>query len=175
MAVNLNQPSASGVLNHSNRSLLASGGRALPLPSSGAHFAGGQSPITSRTFTWTTALLPSHSLWMQAASAARASRCNETKGGFGRAATTRAVRPRSDGRTAGAGRESFPFSTVGGAPMTRPAVVVAWGCILIGASVSGFAQSNRESQAIASADVLGQLSSFSYREGKSSLALRGTS
>jgi outer membrane protein OmpA-like peptidoglycan-associated protein len=59
--------------------------------------------------------------------------------------------------------------------MTRPAVVVAWGCILIVVSVSGLAQSNRESQAIASSDVLSQLSLFSYREGKSSLAFRGTS
>jgi len=59
--------------------------------------------------------------------------------------------------------------------MNRPAVVVFLGCVLLTASAPGLAQSNRQSQAIASSDVLSQVSMFSYREGKkSSLNFRGT-
>ena len=57
--------------------------------------------------------------------------------------------------------------------MNRPAVVVLWGCALVGASSPAIAQ--RAPQAIASSDVLSQISMFSYREGKkSSLNFRGT-
>jgi outer membrane protein OmpA-like peptidoglycan-associated protein len=59
--------------------------------------------------------------------------------------------------------------------MNRPTVVVLLGCIFVAASAPGFAQNNRQSQAIASSDVLSQISMFSYREGKkSSLNFRGT-
>ncbi|HSC13641.1 MAG TPA: OmpA family protein [Gammaproteobacteria bacterium] len=58
--------------------------------------------------------------------------------------------------------------------MNRPAVVFLFGSILIGASAPGLAQT-RAPQAIASSDVLSQISMFSYREGKkSSLNFRGT-
>jgi outer membrane protein OmpA-like peptidoglycan-associated protein len=59
--------------------------------------------------------------------------------------------------------------------MNRPAVVVLLACILSAASAPGFAQNTRQQQAIASSDVLSQISMFSYREGKkSSLNFRGT-
>ena len=54
-------------------------------------------------------------------------------------------------------------------------VVALLGTILIAASATGFAQNARRAPAIASSDVLSQISMFSYREGKkSSLNFRGT-
>ena len=59
--------------------------------------------------------------------------------------------------------------------MNRPTVVALLGTILIAASATGFAQNARPAPAIASSDVLSQISMFSYREGKkSSLNFRGT-
>ena len=55
------------------------------------------------------------------------------------------------------------------------AVVALLGTILVAASATGFAQNARRAPAIASSDVLSQISMFSYREGKkSSLNFRGT-
>jgi outer membrane protein OmpA-like peptidoglycan-associated protein len=59
--------------------------------------------------------------------------------------------------------------------MNRSTVVALLGSILVAASATGFAQNARQSPAIASSDVLSQISMFSYREGKkSSLNFRGT-
>jgi len=59
--------------------------------------------------------------------------------------------------------------------MNRRAVAVLLGCVLVSASAPGLAQSNRQSQANASSDVLSSISMFSYVEGeKSSLIFRGT-
>jgi outer membrane protein OmpA-like peptidoglycan-associated protein len=59
--------------------------------------------------------------------------------------------------------------------MNRPVVVALLGAILIAVSASGFAQNARRPPAIASSDVLSQISMFAYREGKkSSLNFRGT-
>ena len=59
--------------------------------------------------------------------------------------------------------------------MNRATVVALLGSILVAASAPGFAQSPRQPLAIASSDVLSQISLFSYREGKkSSLTFRGT-
>ena len=59
--------------------------------------------------------------------------------------------------------------------MNRPTVVALLGTILIAASIPGFAQNARRPPAIASSDVLSQISMFAYREGKkSSLNFRGT-
>ena len=59
--------------------------------------------------------------------------------------------------------------------MNRPTVVALLGSILIAVSTSGFAQNGRRAPAIASSDVLSQISMFSYREGKkSTLNFRGT-
>jgi len=55
------------------------------------------------------------------------------------------------------------------------AVVALLGTILVAAAATGFAQNARRAPAIASSDVLSQISMFSYREGKkSSLNFRGT-
>jgi len=55
------------------------------------------------------------------------------------------------------------------------AVVALLGTILVAASATGFAQNARRAPAIASSDVLSQISMFSYREGKkSSLNFRCT-
>jgi len=55
------------------------------------------------------------------------------------------------------------------------AVVALLGTILVAASATGFAQNARRAPAIASSDVLSQISMFSYRAGKkSSLNFRGT-
>jgi outer membrane protein OmpA-like peptidoglycan-associated protein len=59
--------------------------------------------------------------------------------------------------------------------MNRPTVVALLGTILIAVSAAGFAQNARQAPAIASSDVLSQISMFAYREGKkSSLNFRGT-
>jgi outer membrane protein OmpA-like peptidoglycan-associated protein len=59
--------------------------------------------------------------------------------------------------------------------MNRPAVAALLGTILVAASAPGFAQNARAPQAIASSDVLSQISMFAYREGKkSSVNFRGT-
>jgi outer membrane protein OmpA-like peptidoglycan-associated protein len=59
--------------------------------------------------------------------------------------------------------------------MNRQTVAVLSCCISIAASTQALAQGARESQAIASSDVLSQISMFSYREGpKSDLIFRGT-
>ena len=52
--------------------------------------------------------------------------------------------------------------------MNRPTVVALLGSILIAVSTPGFAQNGRRAPAIASSDVLSQISMFSYREGKKS-------
>ena len=58
--------------------------------------------------------------------------------------------------------------------MNRPAVLVLFGCVVISGSAPALAQT-RAAQAIASSEVLSQISMFSYREGKkSSLNFRGT-
>ena len=59
--------------------------------------------------------------------------------------------------------------------MNRTAVAAVFGSILIAVSTPGFAQNAPAPQAIASSDVLSQISMFAYREGKkSSLNFRGT-
>lgn len=59
--------------------------------------------------------------------------------------------------------------------MNRSIVALVSCCVAIVASHAAFAQSVRQSQAIASSDVLSQISMFSYREGpKSDLVFRGT-
>ena len=59
--------------------------------------------------------------------------------------------------------------------MNRPSVAVLSFCIYLVACAQAFAQNVTQSQAIASSDVLSQISMFSYREGrKSDLRFRGT-
>ncbi len=59
--------------------------------------------------------------------------------------------------------------------MNRHTVAVLSCCISIAVSTQALAQGGRQSQAIASSDVLSQISMFSYREGpKSDLIFRGT-
>src|SRR5262245_18923602 len=59
--------------------------------------------------------------------------------------------------------------------MNRPFVAVLSCCISLVASAHAFAQNVSQSQAIASSDVLSQISMFSYEEGrKSDLNFRGT-
>jgi len=59
--------------------------------------------------------------------------------------------------------------------MSRSIVVALLGTILVAAAAPGFAQNARRAPAIASSDVLSQISMFSYREGKkSTLNFRGT-
>src|SRR5262245_27955548 len=59
--------------------------------------------------------------------------------------------------------------------MNRPFVAVLSSCICLVASAQAFAQNVSQSQAIASSDVLSQISMFSYDEGrKSDLNFRGT-
>jgi outer membrane protein OmpA-like peptidoglycan-associated protein len=59
--------------------------------------------------------------------------------------------------------------------MNRPFVAVLSCCISLVASAQAFAQNVSQSQAIASSDVLSQISMFSYEEGrKSDLNFRGT-
>ena len=59
--------------------------------------------------------------------------------------------------------------------MSRSIVVALLGTILVAAAAPGFAQNARRAPAIASSDVLSQISMFAYREGKkSSLNFRGT-
>jgi outer membrane protein OmpA-like peptidoglycan-associated protein len=59
--------------------------------------------------------------------------------------------------------------------MKTPIAVVLSCCVSIVASIPATAQNVRQSQAIASSDVLSQISMFSYREGpKSDLVFRGT-
>jgi len=59
--------------------------------------------------------------------------------------------------------------------MNRPSVAVLSCWISLAASAPAFAQNVTQSQAIASSDVLSQISMFSYREGrKSKLNFRGT-
>jgi hypothetical protein len=74
------------------------------------------------------------------------------------------------------GRVESPLAYArGGLRMNRPSVAVLSCCISLFATPHAFAQNVTQPQAIASSDVLSQISMFSYREGpKSDLNFRGT-